>query len=477
MKRPRLIVLVVLSLVQGTAWAAACGEKISYFRNDGGVAAEDRQPLPERLDDSALVWRLPLASGHSTPCVSGDTIYLTTFENDELATVALNRRTGQPRWRKVAPTTRIEQYHATSSPATATPACDGQRVYVFFGSCGLLCYDLAGKLLWSKEMGPFQDEFGSASSPIIVDDKLLISADHDVHSFLLAVDRSTGEEAWRADREGFTRSYATPVVWETDGRKQVLVAGALQLVAYDLDSGEKLWWVNGLARIVNTTPAQGLGLFYVATWSPGGDTDARVAMPPWQTALESWDDNGDGLLSSEEAKDPDVLDRFYRIDLNQDGGLDQAEWNKYARVFELAQNSLLAIRPGGTGDLTETAVEWEYRKGLPYVPSPLLYHERLYLVKNGGILTCLDAQNGRMQKQLRLSSSENYYASPVAGDGKIYVASEPGVVSVLDAASSRVVFKRDFGERTMATPVIAEGRVYLRTEQALYCFERPLRSP
>ncbi|HEX7448172.1 MAG TPA: PQQ-binding-like beta-propeller repeat protein [Pirellulales bacterium] len=472
MRLPRLIVSLVLAAAHCTA-IVAFGEEISYFRYDGGVTDHDQQPLPDRLDDHSLAWRVPLASGHSTPCVSGDAMYLTAFENDELATVAIDRRTGKLLWRKVAPATRLEQYHSTSSPAAATPACDGQRVYVFFGSYGLLCYDLQGKLVWSKEMGPFQDEFGSASSPIIVDGKLIVSADHDVHSFLLAVDCQTGDEIWRAARDGFTRSYATPLVWEADGRKQLVVAGALQLVAYDLDNGEKLWWVNGLARIVNTTPAQGLGLLFVATWSPGGDTDARIAMPPWQTALESWDDNGDGLLSHDEAKDPDVLDRFYRIDLNQDGGLDEAEWNKYARVFELAENSLLAIRPSGSGDITGQAVVWQYRKGLPYVPSPLLYHERLYLVKNGGILTCLDAKTGRMQKQLRLSSSENYYASPVAGDGKVYVVSEPGVVNVLDAAACRVVFKRDFAERTMATPVLAEGRVYLRTEQALYCFERP----
>ncbi len=472
MKLPRLVSLLVLAVAHCTPLATVLGEELSYFRYDGGVADQDQQPLPERLDDDSLLWRMPLASGHSTPCVYGNSIYLTTFENDELATVALDRRTGEQCWKKVAPATRLEQYHSTSSPAAATPACDGQRVYIFFGSYGLLCYDLEGKLVWSKEMGPFQDEFGSASSPILVDDKLLVSADHDIHSFLMAVDCRTGEEIWRVDRAGFTRSYATPIVWEAAGRKQIVVAGALQLVAYDLDNGEKLWWVNGLARIVNTTPAQGLGLLYVATWSPGGDTDARIAMPSWKAALESWDDNGDGLLSHEEAKDPDVLDRFYRIDLNQDGGLDEAEWNKYARVFELAENSLLAIRPGGMGDLTGKAVVWQYRKGLPYVPSPLLYHERLYLVKNGGILTCLDAKSGRMQKQLRLSSSENYYASPVAGDGKVYLASEPGVVNVLDAAACRVVFKRDFGERTMATPVIADGRIYLRTEQTLYCFER-----
>lgn len=464
-----------LAVAGGLLLAAVChavpaGD--NYFRHDGG-AAEDAQKLPDRVDNSTQKWRVPLASGHSTPCVYGDAIYVTTFDGEKLRTLSLDRQTGETRWRQTAPTSRIEQYHATSSPAAATPACDGQRVYVFFGSYGLLCYDLNGKLVWSRELEEFQDEFGSASSPILLDNKLIISADHDIDSFVMAVDRRTGETIWRIERPGFTRSYATPVVIEIDGHKQIVVAGALQLVAYDADDGQKLWWVNGLARIVNPTPAEREGLLYVATWSPGGDTDARIAMDPWPVAVKKFDANGDGKLTQEEVNDPEVLDRFFRIDLDQNKKLDEAEWKKYARVFELAQNTLLAIRPGGSGDVTDRAVLWEYHKGLPYVPSPLVYRGVLYMVKAGGILTCLDAKTGRVLKQLRLPSNEGYYASPVAGDGKVYIASEPGVVAVLNAGSATsTLSSHDFAERTMATPVIAEGEIFIRTEKALYCFGR-----
>jgi len=131
----------------------------------------------------------------------------------------------------------------------------------------------------------------------------------------------------------------------------------------------------------------------------------------------------------------------------------------------------LAIRPQGTGDLTGSAVVWEYNKGLPYVPSPLVYQDLLYMVKNGGILTCLEAASGRMLKQVRLAGNDNYYSSPVAGDGKLYLASEHGVVSVLRAgAKCELISSRDFQERTVATPVIADRKIYLRTEKALYCF-------
>lgn len=473
MKRFVLCLQICLALSLGqVSVCPAAPDALSYFRHDGGMA-DDKQKLPDRLDESTQKWRVPLASGHSTPCVYGDAIYVTAFDEGRLATVALDRRTGNTRWTQPVPATHIEQYHTTSNPAAATPACDGERVYVFFGSYGLLCYDLDGNLVWSREIGPFQDEFGSASSPIIVDNKLIISADHDVNSFVMALDRTSGKTLWKTERPGATRSYSTPVVLTLNGRRQILVAGALQLAAYDADDGEKLWWVNGLARIVNPTPAQTGDLLYVATWSPGGDTDARIGMDPWPKALDRWDANHDGKLTREECNDPEVLDRFYRIDLDQNEKLDEAEWKKYARVFELAQNTLLAIHPGGSGDMTDRAVAWEYRKGLPYVPSPLVYRGVLYLVKNGGILTCLDAKNGRMLKQLRLPSNENYYASPVAGDGKVYLAGEPGVVTVVNAGSaSSTISSHDFGERTMATPVIADGEIYLRTEKALYCFAR-----
>jgi outer membrane protein assembly factor BamB len=460
---PLVLPAVVASVVRA--------EEVSYFRHDGGVADDDKRPLVEELSDEHILWRVPLPSGHSTPCVHGDTIYLTTFENEELATVALDRGSGQTRWRKTAPAERIELYHATGSPAAATPACDGERIYVFFGSYGLLAYDLEGQAVWTRPMGPFQDEFGAASSPILIDGKLIVSGDHDKDSFVSAVDCRSGEVLWKTSREGFTRSYATPVVWEAQGRKQIIVAGALQLVAYDADDGRKLWWVNGLARIVNTTPAQGEGLLYVATWSPGGDTDTRLSMPSWSDAVAKWDKNQDGKLVRDEVPDAEVLDRFFRIDLDQDTALDEAEWKKYARVFELAQNTLLAIRPQGTGDLTGSGVVWEYRKGLPYVPSPLIYRDLLYMVKNGGILTCLDPADGRLLKQVRLAGTDNYYSSPVAGDGKLYLVGEQGMVSVLrSGAKCELLGSRDLGERTVATPVIAEGEIYLRTEKALYCF-------
>ena len=465
--------LLIGTIVGVAASASFAAEPTAYFRDTYGVAADDAIALPEQVDsDDVVVWRTPLAKGHSSPCVVGDAIYLTTFENDRLATVALDRATGTVRWSQPAPHERIEAYHPTGSPACATPASDGRRVFSFFGSFGLLCYDTAGKLVWSVPMGPFQDEFGSGSSPIVVDGKVLLNEDHDLDSALYCFDAATGKELWRARRDGFTRSYATPIVVDAGGVRQVIVAGALQLAAYDLATGKQLWTLDGLARIVNTTPAAVGDRLYVSTWSPGGDSDARIGMEPWDVALKQWDVNKDEKLTREECNNKDVLDRFYRIDLNQDQHLDQGEWIKYARVFELARNSLMAL------DLTPTPAApprllWKYEKGIPYVPSPLAYRDVVYLIKEGGILTSFDVRDGRVLKLGRARGTGQYYSSPVAGDGKVYLLSDAGLLTVLKGGGEwETLSSRNFNERSVATPVIADGRLYVRTEAALYCLGR-----
>jgi outer membrane protein assembly factor BamB len=131
-----------------------------------------------------------------------------------------------------------------------------------------------------------------------------------------------------------------------------------------------------------------------------------------------------------------------------------------------------AIRLGGKGDMTETAVKWKYYKSLPNVPSPLLYNGVIYMVKDGGIVTALDAATGAVHKQGRLRDSmDRYFSSPVAADGKVFMSSEPGVVSVLRSGPDwEVIQANDMGEEIHATPVILDGRIYLRTKSALYCF-------
>src|SRR5258706_3467885 len=253
-----------------------------YFRSDRGEAY-DTQRLPDNFDaPDVLRWKVSMDAGHSTPILTGDRIFLTTWQpaSKQLAPVALDDKTGRVLWRNPVVPEQVEQTHEIGSPATATPACDGKRLFVFFGSVGLFCYDLEGNKIWEQRIGPSRDEYGAASSPIVLNGKGILNQAHDIDSFVIAVDAATGKTLWKIPRLDAVRSYSTPVIWEHDGRPEVLVAGALQLTAYDPANGERLWWANGLARIVIPTPVTAGPTIYMASWAPGGDSARRVSFDP-----------------------------------------------------------------------------------------------------------------------------------------------------------------------------------------------------
>ena len=197
-------------------------------------------------------------------------------------------------------------------------------------------------------------------------------------------------------------------------------------------------------------------------------------MEPFSEALAKLDkDKNKKIAKTELPEGSPVGARFFRIDLDQDKELDAAEWKHHANVFKNAQNVAMSVRPGGRGDVTETHVDWLSREGLPVVPSPAVYRGLLYMIKNGGILTSLDARTGKRTRRGRIPGRGSYYASLVAGDGKIYACNEAGVMSIIKAGKTwSVIGKHDFGEKILATPVVTNGRMFIRTESAVYCFGR-----
>lgn len=450
------------------------GDDVTWFRRNHGIAAAGSALPSEFGDGPERLWRTELPPGISTPCVSGHSVFVTTFVADtsELATVALELDTGKVRWKRTVPTQSIEAFHPVGSPASSSPACNGTQVFVFFGSYGMLCYDLNGNLLWERQMGPFQDEFGASSSPVLVDDKVILNEDHDIDSFLIALDQKTGDVVWKTPREEATRSYSTPVVFNNRGRTEILVAGSLQLTAYDPKDGRRLWWFDGLSRIVDSTPLIVDDEIYVATWTPGGDAGERIRMEPFAEALKTYDTNNDGEIGKDELPEGNaILERFFRIDLNQNQKLDQPEWDRHAAIFERAQNLAAAIRPGTEGPVAPDNVRWSYDRGLPTVPSSVVYDGIMYMVRDSGIITSLDARTGELLKQGRAIGRGNYYASVVGGDNKVYLISESGVVTVLNAGRDwTILSSSDFGERILATPVVADGLMLIRTDSALYAF-------
>jgi outer membrane protein assembly factor BamB len=190
--------------------------------------------------------------------------------------------------------------------------------------------------------------------------------------------------------------------------------------------------------------------------------------------LTRYDKNKNGTLELEELPAGPIKDRFSMIDRDKDGHITKAEYEFMKRVFDGAKNRIMAIKPGGLGDVTDTHVLWSQRKYLPVVASPLLYQGLLFQVKNGGILVTLDARTGQLVKQGRIPGPGDYYSSPVAGDGKVFLVSQRGQLTIVSAEGSwRVLGKADFGEEVYGTPALVDGRVYLRTKNHLYCFGLP----
>jgi outer membrane protein assembly factor BamB len=385
--------------------------------------------------------------------------------------MALDKKSGKVLWEREAKYEKLETIHNIGSHAQCSPASDGERIVSFFGSSGLYCYSIDGEQLWHVPMGPFNDEFGASSSPLIVEDRVIVGQDHDTGSFLASFDKRSGKEIWRKDRSEFSRNASTPCIWTVDGKKQIVVAGTLRVCGYDWDTGSELWTVRGLSRVVCMTPVMGPdNLLIVAGWSAGGDPGERLSLEPFEKVVDKVDTNRNGTFESDEVKEGPLQSRFKQADRNKDTHVTKAEYEEFQNLFDLSQNAVLAIQPGAKGDATSTHVAWKFGRFIPFCSSPLYHDGRVYLIKDGGIFTCLDAKTGAVKKTGRVAGTGAYYASPVVGDKKIFLLSEKGELSVVSAEDSwQVLHSADFGEAGYATPAIVDGRIYLRTNQHLYC--------
>jgi outer membrane protein assembly factor BamB len=438
--------------------------------NASGLCSSCGQMPTEFGPQKKVLWKTGLPEGKSSPVLAGDRIFLTASEGDELITMCLNRTTGKVDWRRSVRAARRESQHTLNHRAAPTAATDGKSVFVFFADFGLVAYDSEGKQRWQLPLGPFNSLHGIVASPIYGDGRVVLVCDQDTDAYIIAVDADSGKIAWKRPRE-VTNGYSTPMIYRpASGPAQIIAPGSYRLTAYSIVDGEALWFARGLTCQPKSAPTIAGDVVYFNGWTPGNDAGEQVELPPFAEVIAAADANHDAKLSQAELPKPWQPTGTWRaIDLDRDGFLNEKEWT-FFRSRRASRNGLVAVKLGGSGDVTDTHVLWRYEKSLPDVPSPLVYRDVVFLVRSGGIATTLDARTGKVLKQGRLTGAiENYFASPIGADGKVYIASEHGRVVVLRAAGDwEILAINEFDSDIYATPAMSDGKMYIRTRDALY---------
>jgi outer membrane protein assembly factor BamB len=438
------------------------------FRGPNGTGVAEGFSLPAEFNSTKnLVWKIPVPFARSSPVVTTDRVFLTASEGDKLITLALDRKTGKILWRRDVVRARHMPIYKANDAASPSPVSDGQNVFVFFAELGLISYGPDGKERWRVPLGPFNSFYGMGGSPVLAGNTLVMVCDQRTDSFIIAVDARNGKELWKKSRPNY-EAYSTPAIYKPkDGPTQVIVLGSPSVDAYSLDKGERLWWVTRIGSYPKGVPILGTDMVYVM--AEGGD---EPFLPPFDASLKQYDTNKDQRLHREEMKsNADAYEHFGWLDANNDGYVDRAEY-EFVLNSTTSGHGLTAVRLAGQGDLTSSNVVWRVKKSYPGIPAPLIYRGVMYLMKEGGIVSSLDPASGQILKQGRTPAAlEEYYASPVAADGKIFLVSASGKVTVLKAdAQWEILATNDLDEEVWATPAIAGSNLYIRTRSALYSF-------
>ena len=435
--------LLLLFLVAAATLHSSAQADWPQFRGPGGhgIARESNIPLQwSGAEHVRWVADIP-GTGWSSPVVQGDLVWLTTaietkpspeqlevqFQQSQLdreqfkrrqvagsvslRVLSLNRKSG-----KVVLDTELanienpEAIHVGNSYASPTPFIEGDRLYVHFGIYGTFCLDRdTHRVIWRRSIPVFYS-VGVGSSPVLYKDLLVLVCDGIDKQFVIALDKNTGETAWKTPRPPFRvedgqrrKAYSTPLFVSYDGRDQLVIPGAQWIVSYDPATGDEIWRVDH------------------------GEGFSTIPRPVYR----------DGVVF--------VCTGY-------------------------GEPQLWAIKVDGTGDVTKSHVKWKEKSQIPKNPSPLLVNGLLFVINDNGVMTCLDSETGKTQWRKRVPG--NHSASPVFANGHVFLFSHEGTVTAIKAsAEASESIESHIDDQLMASPAILSDSVLLRTRHKLYCIE------
>jgi len=382
-----------------------------------GISTDKNTPLNWSATEN-IAWKTELpGESWSSPIVWGDRVFVTTATEDGAScrVLALDRKSGKILWDKEVFQQVPRRKEGRNSYATPTPATDGQRVYTCFGDGSFAALNFAGEVVWTNRDYKFYGQHGLGTALLLHEGAVIMARDGSNdgedkklgwqtpwdQAYVLALDARTGKERWKGKR-GLSRiSHGTPVIWEHDGKSQVVTEAGDVVQGFDLKTGQRLWssLVAGEGKVPSTVIGDGL------VFTSGG-----------------W------------------------------GG----------------KETIKAFKLGGQGDLQESNLVWEQKKGMPKVPSMLYVKPHLFAITDGGIATCMKGATGEIVWQERVGG--NFSASPVVADGRIYFVGDNGETTVIEAGPEfKVLAKNPLGEKLQASPAISQGQIFIRTEKNLFC--------
>lgn len=454
--RTGLLLLVWL----GCASAVQSSDWLSFRGANGGGVAPAGVRLPETFDSRTQAWTAKVPLGRSSPIVVGKQVVISGSDGERLLVLSYDTATGKERWRYERTRTRRNEIDGKrNDPASSTPAADSKAVYVFFHDFGLVALDLlSGKRLWELPLGPFLNNYGMASSPVVASGLVYLQVDQLGGSYLLAVSGKTGAVRWKAERPQTIEGWATPILTP---RGELVTLSSNGLEAFSAETGQKLWLVPAPDSLMIPMPVMHGSGRVIATMRGG----TKPSFPEWKSLMPELDANGNGTLEPQEAGKRFPIESFGIADPNRDGSITEAEWNRFL-LRGVGEFGFTAI------ELADRRVVWRHQRGLPYVPSPVVYGDVVYSVRNGGILLSLDAETGAVTKEDRLpDAGGDYFSSLVAGDGKLFAISSDGKLTVLRAGRDWTPLARfDLDEPVAATPAIGDGAMFVRTHGHLSCY-------